>query len=265
MAFEIFELETKMDNRDNLKITIITVCLNAARTIENTITSVISQSYPCIEYIIVDGQSTDGTQGIINKYRDRISAYISEKDAGIYDAMNKGISMATGDFIYFLGGDDVLAGDIIKDVVPYLNSDVNSVHYGQVLLNPSRKLFGGKFSKWRLIHKNITHQSIFYPAIVFEIKRFDTKYPVAADWDFNLYLMSKNVRFEYNGLIIAVFNTNGISSKGDREFYQNRKMIVKEYFGIVEWLYLTLFILTPINILNYVITRYRRMTTDLKR
>ena len=254
-----------MDNPDNLKISIITVCLNAAQTIENTINSVISQSYPYIEYIIIDGQSTDGTKDIINKYRDRISVYISENDAGIYDAMNKGIAMATGDFIYFLGGDDVLNGDIIKEVVPYLNSNVNSVHYGQVLLSPSHKLFGGKFSKWRLIHKNITHQSIFYPAMVFETKRFNTKYPIAADWDFNLFLMSRKIRFEYNGLIIAVFNVNGISSKGDKEFYQNREMIVKEYFGIKEWLYLTILILTPIKILSYIITRYLRITANLKK
>lgn len=254
-----------MDNPDNLKISIITVCLNAAQTIENTINSVISQSYPYIEYIIIDGQSTDGTKDIINKYRDRISVYISENDAGIYDAMNKGIAMATGDFIYFLGGDDVLNGDIIKEVVPYLNSNVNSVHYGQVLLSPSHKLFGGKFSKWRLIHRNITHQSIFYPAMVFETKRFNTKYPIAADWDFNLFLMSRKIRFEYNGLIIAVFNVNGISSKGDKEFYQNREMIVKEYFGIKEWLYLTILILTPIKILSYIITRYLRITANLKK
>ena len=258
-------VKAKMENQDNLKISIITVCLNAAQTIENTIHSVISQSYPYIEYIIIDGQSTDGTQDIINKYCDKISVYISEKDAGIYDAMNKGIALATGDFIYFLGGDDVLNGDIIKEIVPYLNTNVNSVHYGQVLLSPSHKLFGGKFSKWRLIHKNITHQSIFYPARVFETKKFNTKYPIAADWDFNLYLMSKNIRFEYNGLIIAVFNVNGISSNGDKEFYQDRRMIVKEYFGIRAWLYLTLFILTPIHILNYVITRYRRITANLKR
>lgn len=242
-----------------LKVSIITVCLNAETTIERSIISVISQTYPFIEYIIIDGKSTDNTIKIINKYQDKISVFISEKDSGIYNAMNKGIARATGDFIYFLGADDILNDDIIKEVIPYLNSNINCVHYGQVVLVPSYKLFGGKFSKWRLIHKNIAHQSIFYPNDVFIKKIYNEKYKIVADWDLNLYLMSKKIKFKYNGLIIASFNTLGISKNGEYTFQKDQRKMVKEYFGIIEWTFLIIGIQIPILILNFIITKYYKM------
>ena len=87
-------------------ITIITVAYNAVKDIENTILSVLNQTYPNIEYIIIDGGSTDGTLDIIKKYEDKISYWVSEPDKGIYDAMNKGIVKANGDYLFFLGADD---------------------------------------------------------------------------------------------------------------------------------------------------------------
>jgi len=90
-----------------MKVSVITVCYNAVDCIENAIKSVLSQTYKNIEYIIIDGMSTDGTFDIINNYRDKISTFISEKDNGIYDAMNKGIGIAAGDVIYFLNSDDI--------------------------------------------------------------------------------------------------------------------------------------------------------------
>lgn len=101
-----------------MKVSIITVVYNAASTIEDTITSVLNQSYPNIEYIIVDGQSNDGSIDIIKKYSNKISKFKSEKDEGIYDAMNKGIAMATGDVIGILNADDVYEhSDVIKNIV----------------------------------------------------------------------------------------------------------------------------------------------------
>lgn len=240
----------------NPKISIITVCLNAVNTVENSIKSVITQKYSNIEYIFIDGKSNDGSLDIINKYQKFFSYFVSERDNGIYDAMNKGIARATGDFIYFLGADDILKDNIIKEVTPYLNSNFNCVHYGQVLLVPSYKLFGGRFNKWRLIHQNIAHQSIFYPANVFLEKKYNEKYKIVADWDFNLYLMSKKIKFKYNGLIIASFNTHGISKHGDNSFQKERRKIIKEYFGIIEWTFLIFGIQIPISILNFIITKY---------
>lgn len=131
-----------MGNTSELTISIITVCLNAVNTIETTINSVLSQSYPNMEYIIIDGLSTDGTLDIINKYRKKINHIFTEKDNGIYEAMNKGIALANGDFLYFLGADDVLNKDVIKNVIQYLYSNDKIIYYGQVVLKPQNKLYG---------------------------------------------------------------------------------------------------------------------------
>jgi glycosyltransferase len=116
------------------KISIITVCFNSERTIEDTIRSVISQDYPLIEYIIVDGSSTDSTMKVVEKYSTNISKYISEPDKGIYDAMNKGITMSTGDVIGILNSDDIFASNrILSDVVNVFvkNTEIDAV-YGNI-------------------------------------------------------------------------------------------------------------------------------------
>lgn len=100
---------------ENLKISIITVSYNAAKTIEQTIQSVVNQTYDNIEYIIIDGGSTDGTVDIIKKYEDKIAYWVSEPDKGIYDAMNKGILKASGEYIYFLGADDWLYNESVME------------------------------------------------------------------------------------------------------------------------------------------------------
>ncbi len=101
-----------------MKISIITICFNSEATIEKTIQSVLSQTYPHVEYIVIDGGSTDGTIGIINKYAKDIAAFVSEKDRGIYDAMNKGIERSTGDVIGILNSDDFYADDqVLSDVM----------------------------------------------------------------------------------------------------------------------------------------------------
>ena len=91
----------------SLKISVVTVCYNMAQYIETTIKSVLSQDYPNLEYIVIDGGSTDGTQQIIEKYKDQLAYYVSEPDNGMYDAINKGFSKATGDIIAWINADDV--------------------------------------------------------------------------------------------------------------------------------------------------------------
>jgi glycosyltransferase involved in cell wall biosynthesis len=108
-----------------LRISIITVTYNSAATIEQTILSVIGQSYANIEYIIVDGQSTDNTLGIVEKYRDKIAKVISEKDSGLYDALNKGIALATGEVIGFLHSDDFYMDELVIEKYATLFADKN--------------------------------------------------------------------------------------------------------------------------------------------
>jgi glycosyltransferase involved in cell wall biosynthesis len=111
-------------SENSLKVAIITVCLNSEKTIEQTIRSVINQTYPNIEYIIIDGESTDGTLEIIDKYKDKITKVINEKDHGTYDAMNKGLKFDSGDIIYFLNAGDYLYDfSIIEKIVSLFTKD----------------------------------------------------------------------------------------------------------------------------------------------
>ena len=107
-----------------LKVSIITVCFNCENTIERTLNSVLNQSYKNIEYIIIDGSSTDNTTKIINKYKDKIKVIISEKDNGIYNAINKGIKLATGDIISLIHGNDIFTNyEVVREAVEHFKND----------------------------------------------------------------------------------------------------------------------------------------------
>lgn len=117
----------------NPKVSIITVCYNSEKTIEDTLQSVINQSYPDIEYIVIDGASTDSTLSIINKYKDKIATIVSEKDNGIYDAINKGINLATGDIIANLNSDDFyIDNNVIADVVTTFEKEKTDTLYADL-------------------------------------------------------------------------------------------------------------------------------------
>lgn len=116
-----------------MKVSIITTTYNSAKTIEDTIKSVLDQTYPNIEYIIIDGGSVDGTPDIVNKYKDRITKIVSEKDEGIFDAFNKGIKLATGDIVGILNSDDFYAyGSVIQDVVEKFRASSADTVYGDL-------------------------------------------------------------------------------------------------------------------------------------
>ena len=122
-------------------ISVITVSYNAVSTIEDTILSVINQTYTNIEYIIIDGGSADGTVGIIEKYVDRISYWVSEPDKGIYDAMNKGLKVANGDWAIFMGSDDVFFNNKVIMLVIERILIPDNIYYGNVILKTSHKLY----------------------------------------------------------------------------------------------------------------------------
>ena len=214
-------------------LTIVTVSYNAAFTIESTILSVINQTYSNIEYIIIDGGSIDGTIDIIKKYDDKIAYWISEPDNGIYDAMNKSINFLKGDWILFLGADDILySTDVIQEVSGYLKSD-NIIYYGNVVFCPSKAYYGGKFNKFSIVSRNICHQAIFYPRIVFDKYRYETKYPVYADYNLNITCFGDNqITFQYIDLMIVQFSEQGTSAKvRDEKFEKDFYQIISRKLG----------------------------------
>jgi glycosyltransferase involved in cell wall biosynthesis len=139
----------------NFKVSIITVCFDAEDDIEKTIQSVLNQTYNDIEYIIVDGKSTDGTMDIIKIYENRISKIICEPDKGIYDAMNKGIRAATGDVLYFLNaGDRLCDGNIIEKVAKEFEKSKALIIYGKSLYENIPKSLGRRYTQRPHIFNN---------------------------------------------------------------------------------------------------------------
>jgi len=227
-----------------VKVSVITVCYNAAECIENAITSVLSQTYKNIEYIIVDGMSTDGTLDIINNYRDKISTFISEKDNGIYDAMNKGIGIAAGDVIYFLNSDDILFDeDVIRDVVSEFKKTKGlSLLYGNVIYEDKAKFSEvlrkfDKVNRKNLIHGNLCHQAIFAKRFLFdEIGKFDLKYKINADYDWLLkvFLSNKYV-IAYFDRIIAKFNYGGYHVKNAQLANEERLYVKLKHYNKLDF------------------------------
>ena len=195
------------------KISIITVVRNGERDLENAIKSVVHQSYPHIEFIILDGLSTDGTLDIIRKYEDRIALWKSEADRGIFDAMNKGLDLATGDWVFFLGCDDVLPSPtIIEELAAEFNVPDN-IYYGNTYLKNSNAIYTGKVSKWNIALRNISHQAIFYPKSIYKQKKYNLDYKLTADHVYNLELYGRFPgHFCYLPMLISIYNDLGTSS-----------------------------------------------------
>jgi len=199
----------KKSYEDKPLISIITVVLNGEKYLEETIQSVINQTYDNVEYIIIDGGSTDGTLDIIKKYEDRIDYWVSEKDKGLYDAMNKGWSLIDGDSrILFLG-----AGDRVK----FLPSEEellkfrDYVIYGKVELDKS--IFNSTHG-WKLnLGNTLHHQALLIPKTLHKTPPFNIKYPTYADYDFNLRLYNANNKFHYSESFVGYAMPDGISAE----------------------------------------------------
>lgn len=221
-------------------MTIITVVYNAVSTLEYTIKSVLSQQNIDIEYIIIDGGSTDGSFDIIRKYEDRLAYCVSEQDNGIYDAMNKAILHARGNWIYFLGADDVLFSLTVLEQVSKRLISNDTIYYGNVLFKRSNRIYDGKFNAIKLATRNISHQSIFYPNTVFRKYKFNTEYKIFADYHLNIILFnSDHFKFKYLPITIAIFDDLGSSGSGvkDENFEKDRNAIFQKHFPRLVFLY----------------------------
>lgn len=228
------------ENKEGIKkphlITILTATYNADKYLEKSILSVIKQDYHNFEYIIIDGGSTDNTLQIINKYKKHIDYWLSEKDGGIYEALNKGINVSRGEWIYVLGADDQMF-NVLGDVALHLK-DPQAVYYGNVVLKSSQKVFDGKFSRFKLMFKNISHQSMFYPNSYLKINKFNLRYKSASDYVLLMGVVKNNkYKLVHLPLNIAIYNDmEGVSSRAeDPVFLQDRKRLIKTHFP--KWLY----------------------------
>jgi glycosyltransferase involved in cell wall biosynthesis len=220
------------------KITIITISFNTERFIEGTILSVIHQQYVNVEYIIIDGGSTDGTSEIVSKYMDKISLYVSEPDNGIYDAMNKGVSYATGEWILFMNaGDSFYSADVIDNVFHEgIDDDIVAV-YGKVNM---------KYEGWDVItmpdtldrmsvHMPFSHQAVFVRADYHKKYPFSGLYKIAADYDFFYHLYIEGLSFKYVDIVIANYDAIGGLSAKQRIVAQQENAIINGRITSLMW------------------------------
>lgn len=201
-----------------MKITVITVCFNATNTLERTIQSIKEQTYWDIEYIIIDGKSTDTTINIIKQYEKYVTHWISEPDKGVFDAMNKGLSLATGDYVIFMNAGDYFAdANTIENVASYIVNNEVDVYHGDIYRDIKSQDHIWKstpfyLNKRKIKGMNICHQAIFTKTSTAQKYYFDTSFKVAADYNMMMQIYKDGGSFKHIPLNIAIYDTNGISA-----------------------------------------------------
>ncbi|WP_437920146.1 glycosyltransferase family 2 protein [Sphingobacterium sp. LRF_L2] len=221
------------------KISIITIVYNNIRDIEFTIQSVVKQTYRNVEYIIIDGLSTDGTLDVIKKYSEHIDLLISEKDNGIYDAMNKGLAKATGEYVLFLNsGDELYEATTLEKI--FSGEEDADIYYGETkLVDEHRQILGDRRHKtpehfnWRSFRygMNICHQAIY-------IKRsltvpYDTSYKLSADIDWVIKAAKKSSHIVNVNDYVAKYLVGGMSQKRHKQSLNERFTIFKKHYGTI--------------------------------
>ena len=239
-----------------MTFSIITVTYNAAQWLERTIQSVISQTYPDIEYIIVDGGSTDGTINIITNYELRITKWISEPDKGLYDAMNKGLKLAAGDYVWFLNaGDRIHSENTIQEIVNQLsprhvdqseaewrhllfNSKEPDIIYGETEISDAqgnslgmRRLKAPEKLTWKNFKMGmlVSHQSFIVKREIAE--PYDLQYHYAADFDWCIRCLKKTNNIFNTHLTLSNFLEAGYSSANRKASLKERYEIMCKYYG----------------------------------
>lgn len=227
----------------NIIITVITVCRNAEKTILPTMESVMRQTYPDIEYIIVDGDSSDNTLAMIERVAERFPIqYISEPDSGIYDAMNKGIGLASGEYICFLNAGDMLADrDVVRNVAAEIKKKGLGIYYGSIIYrhpgNVSEVRTYGKLCGKRIYYCTgdcINHQAVFAASSYLKTYKFDTSYKICGDREWMMRMHRRKAKFICMPFIICSYSLDeqSVSISNDSLYHLEAARCMKEYFPL---------------------------------
>jgi glycosyltransferase involved in cell wall biosynthesis len=205
-------------------VSIITVVLNGELSLEKTIKSVINQTYSKIEYIIIDGGSTDGTLNIIRQYQKNIEFFISESDSGIAEAMNKGIRRANGDYLIFLNADDCFySNNSLEQCIKYFKPKIDILACDIIFGKENNRRTPRGFNFWFNFKFGLYHQGIICRKRVFtQLGMFDENFMIGMDYDLLLRAYRKKLRLGICSEILSYMSDTGISSKTDWPSLQNR-------------------------------------------
>lgn len=219
---------------------VITITYNAEKTLESTIQSVVNQTYPHVEYIIIDGSSSDGTKKIIDSYSNKTAYSISEPDAGLYDAMNKGLAKATGDYVWFINsGDKIHDPDTIEKIIAEINGNTPpDIIYGETaIIDPfgnfkyMRRLKAPEKLFWKSFKKGmvVSHQAFIVKRDI--APEFDLKYRFSSDFDWCIRCMKKASTIFNSRLILADYLEEGTTTGNLGSSLKERYEIMAGYYG----------------------------------
>ena len=221
------------------RLSIVTVVFNNILHIKRTLESVIGQTYPHIEYIVIDGGSTDGTMDVIRKYADQITCLVSEKDYGIYDAMNKGLALATGDYILFMNsGDELYDRETVANV--FSSAPDADIYYGETEMIDEKGTSLGRRRHaapdaftWRSFRYGmcISHQAIYIRRSI--TAPYDLKYELSADIDWIIRAAKRAKKIVNTRQYVAKYLVGGMSKKRHWQSLKERFRIFTRYYGLV--------------------------------
>jgi glycosyltransferase involved in cell wall biosynthesis len=221
------------------KLSVITIVYNNVRDIERTVLSVLNQSYPNIEYLVIDGASNDGTMDILRQYESRISKLVSERDKGIYDAMNKGLALATGDYVLFMNsGDEIYSSKTVENI--FASGDDADIYYGETeMFDDAWQSLGRRRHKapdaftWKDFKygMSISHQAIYIRKSLTE--PYDLTYKLSSDIDWILRAAKKAKKIVNVKAVVAKYLVGGMSKKKHRQSLAERFSIFVKHYGLI--------------------------------
>ncbi|MBR6286896.1 MAG: glycosyltransferase [Bacteroidaceae bacterium] len=212
------------------KITVITINYNNREGLEKTIRSVISQDYPALEYIVIDGGSTDGSKEVIEKYADKIDFWVSEPDKGIYNAMNKGVSHATGEYVNFMNSGDCMYDSHVVSSI-FSRNPTESIIVGRVVTNTGRRWTTPPkydLSFYDLYSGAIAHQGAFISTALQRKYPYDEQLRIVSDWKFFIQAaIFDNCSFKYVDDLVCRYDTTGISTTNPERMHNEKKEVLR--------------------------------------
>jgi glycosyltransferase involved in cell wall biosynthesis len=232
------------------KLSVITIVYNNVKDIERTMLSILNQTYSNIEYIVIDGASNDGTLEVIKQYENRIAKLISEKDKGIYDAMNKGLALATGDYVLFMNsGDEIYEMETVEKI--FATAPNADIYYGETEMYDEnwnslgrRRHQAPEHFTWESFKygMSISHQAIYIKRSLAE--PYNLQYKYSADIDWIIKIAKKASSIVNTHLYVAKYLVGGMSKKKHRESLKERFQIFSHYYGLVS------------NIINHIVIAF---------